>query len=79
MQERNPRFERRGLRDESKIAGFLHRVRRQQRESGHTRGHDVAVIAKNGKRMRRNRARRDVDHARCKFTCDLKHVWDHQQ
>ena len=64
MQERNPRFERRGLRDESEIAGFLHGVGRQQRESSRSRGHDVAVIAKNGKGVRRDRACRDVDHAR---------------
>ena len=49
------------------------------RPAGRAAGHDVAVIAENRKRLRGQRARRDVKHRRRQFAGDLVHVRDHQQ
>ena len=79
MQKRNARFERGGVRDERKILRFLHGGRAEHRPAGRARRHHVAVIAEDGKRLRRQRARRDVKHRRRQFAGNLVHVRDHQQ
>ena len=79
VHEGNPRFERRRLRDQSEVHYFLHRVGSQQPESRLTHGHDVLVIAENRERMRRDGARRYVDHGRSQLARDLVHVGNHQQ
>ena len=60
MQEGNARFERRRLRDQRKVHHFLNRIREQHAPAGRARGHDVAVIAKDRKRVRGDRAGGDV-------------------
>ncbi len=58
---------------------FLYRIGRQQCEAGLAGGHRILVIAKNRQRLRRDRARGDVDHRRRQFARNLVHVGDHQQ
>ncbi len=78
MHERHPRFERRRLRDQRHVVGFLHRVRRQHGKAGGTHGHDIGMIAENRKRLGRDRTRRHVKDRGGKLAGDLEHVGDHQ-
>src|ERR1039458_4913378 len=48
MQEGNARLQRRGMRDQRQVYRLLHRVRREQGESGLASGHGIGVIAKDG-------------------------------
>ena len=79
VQEGNPRFQGRCLRDERKIGGFLNRIGSKHRKTGGARGHYVAVIAKNRKCMRGHRTGRNMNHGGSEFPCDLVHIGDHQE
>ena len=79
MQKRNARLERGGVCNQREILRFLHRSRAEHRPTGRPRRHDIAVIAKDGKRLRGERTRRDVKNRRSQFARDLVHVRDHQE
>ena len=79
MQKRNARLQRGGMRDEREILRFLHGSRAEHRPTGRARRHDIAVIAEDRKRLRGQRARRDVKDRRRQFAGDLVHVRDHQE
>ena len=51
MQEGNARFQRRGVRDQRQVHGFLYRVGRQQGKSGGADGHGVLVVAEDRQRL----------------------------
>ncbi len=61
------------------IRRLLHRRRAQHRPAGRACRHHIAVIAKDGKPLRRQRPRRDVKHHRRQFAGDFVHVRNHQQ
>ncbi|KAF5042640.1 hypothetical protein DSECCO2_510510 [anaerobic digester metagenome] len=63
----------------SEIHDFLRRGRGEEREARIAHAHSVAVVAKDGERVSGERARGNVQHARQHLTCDLIHIWDHQQ
>ncbi len=79
MQERHPRAQCGGMRDGGHVGCLLHVVAGQQCKSGLAHGHNVTVVAKDGQRMRRQRARGHVHHERRLFTGDFVHVRNHQQ
>ena len=79
MQEGNPGFERRRLGDEREIARFLDGIRGQHGKTRRARRHDVTVVAEDGKRVRSQSARSDVNDRRGQLTRDLIHVGNHQQ
>ena len=79
MQERNARLQRRGLRDQRRIVGLLHRSGRQHGKARGTRRHHIRVVAEDRQRLRRQRARRNVKHRRRQLARDLEHVGQHQQ
>ena len=79
VHERNPRPQRRGLRDQCKVVGLLHRGRGEQRETRLADGHHVGVVAEDRQPLRRERAGGDVEHRRRQLAGDLVHVRDHQQ
>ena len=79
MQEGNARLQGGGVRDQRQVHRLLHRVRRQQGESGLASGHGVLVIAENGQRLRGDGARGNVNDRGRQFARDLVHVGDHQQ
>ena len=62
VQEGNARFQRRGVRHQRQVHGFLDRVGREQRKTGLAGGHHILVIAKDRQRLRRHGASRHVDH-----------------
>ena len=79
MEKRNPRLERGCVCNQGEILRFLHRSRAEHGPTGGPCRHDIAVIAKDGKRLRGERTRRDVKNGRSQFARDLVHVWDHQE
>ncbi len=79
MKKGNPGFERGRMRDQRKIHSLLHRVRTQHGPAGGTTKHHVTVIAKDGKRVGRQRAGRNVKGCRGQFARNLIHVRNHQQ
>ena len=79
MQERHAGFQRDEVRHARQVHHLLHRRGRQHGETGLPGGHDVLVVAENGERLRRQRPRRDVEHARKQLTRDLVHIGNHQQ
>ena len=79
VHERNPRLERRGLRDQREVVGLLHRGRGEQREARLADGHHVGVVAEDRQPLRRERAGGHVQHRRRQLAGDLVHVRDHQQ
>ena len=78
MQERDARLERRGLRDQRRVVRLLHRAGGQQRKAGRARRHHVGMVAEDRQRLRRERARRDVEDRRGQLAGDLEHVGQHQ-
>jgi hypothetical protein len=52
MQERNARFQRRGLGEQREIVCLLDGIGSEHRKTRRARGHQVAVISKNGKGVR---------------------------
>jgi hypothetical protein len=79
VKERHPRGEGRGMGHASQVLRLLHRAGGKHGKAGGAAGHHVGMIAKNGKRVRRQRPRRHVHAEREQFPGDLIHVWDHQQ
>ena len=79
MHERNPRAQRGRLRDEREIRRLLHAGRAEHGPAGRAAGHDVAVIAENGKRVRGDSAGGHVKDRRQQFAGDLEHIGNHQQ
>ncbi len=67
------------MRDHGKILRFLHGSGTEHGPAGGARRHHVAVIAKDGKRLRRDRTRRDMKNGRRQLARDLVHVGDHEQ
>ena len=78
MQERDARCERRGLRDQRRVVRLLHRAGREQGEPRRARRHHVGMVAEDRQRLRRERARRDVEDGRRQLAGDLEHVGQHQ-
>ena len=64
VQKGNARFQRGGLRNQRKVHGFLNGVGGQHCPSGGAGSHHVAVIAKDGERLRGQGARRDMEDGR---------------
>ena len=62
MDERQPRFQGRGMGDQRHVVGFLHRVGGQQAEAGRPHRHHILMIAENGQALGRQRASGDVEH-----------------
>ena len=79
VQERDPRSQRRGVRDEREVVGFLHRGGAQQGEAGLAYLHHVRVVSEDRERLGGQRTGRDVEHHRGQLAGDLVHVGDHQQ
>jgi len=79
MHERNPRTQRGRLRDERKINGLLHTGRAEHAPASRAAGHDVAVIAEDGKAVGGDGAGGDMKDGRLKFAGDFEHVGNHQQ
>ena len=79
MQKRDPRLQGCGVGDHREIARFLHGAGTEHGKSSRARGHYVAVIAKNGERVRGNGSRGHVDHRGRQFSGDLVHIWNHQK
>ena len=79
VQERHAGFDGAQMGDKSHIHGFLHAVGGEHRETGLAAGHNVAVIAKDGQRVRGQRAGGNMEDAGKQFAGDLVHVGDHQQ
>ncbi len=77
MHEGDARFERRDVRDERHVAGFLHGVRREHRITRRPAGHHVRVVAEDRERVRGDGARRDVNDVGGELACDLEQVGDH--
>jgi hypothetical protein len=79
MDERQARAQGGGLGNEREIHRLLHGGRAEHRPAGRAAGHDVAVVAEDGKRMGGHRAGGDVKDRRQQFARDLEHVGNHQQ
>ena len=77
--ERHAGLERRGVRDQPKVADLLDAVRGEQPEAGLTDRHHVAVVAEDRQRLACQRAGRDVKDRGRQFAGDLVHRGDHQQ
>ena len=79
VKERDPSPQRGGMRDEREVMRLLHRPGREHRPAGRSRVHDVAVVAEDRERVRRDRPGCDMDDRRRQLTRDLEHVGDHQE
>ena len=79
MQERHARRERRHVRNHRHVLRLLHTRGGKQREARRARTHHIAVIAEDRQRVRRERARGDVEHRRRQLAGDLEHVGQLQQ
>jgi len=79
VQERNARFETRGMSNRRKVVRLLHGVRAQQGEASLTTRHDVGMIAKDRQRVCRQCARGDVHCEGRQLAGDPVHVRDHQE
>ncbi|OQC55923.1 MAG: hypothetical protein BWX54_01657 [Verrucomicrobia bacterium ADurb.Bin018] len=79
MQERHPSLQRGGLGNQGGVEHFLHAIGGQHGPADLPAGHHVLMVAKNGQRRGRQRARRNVEHGRGQLTRDLIHIGDHQQ
>ena len=79
VHERNPGCQGGFLGDKGEVHDFLHRVGAEHGEAGLADGHDVTVIAKNGKTLAGQGAGGDVEDRTCQFAGDLVHIGDHQQ
>ena len=67
------------VRDQREVHDFLHGSGGQHRKAGLAAAHDVAVVAEDGQRMRRQCARAHMEHAGQQLARDLVHVRDHEQ
>ena len=79
VQERQVGAQRRGVRDQGQVVGFLYRGGGQHRPARHAGRHDVAVIAEDRECVRGQGASRHVHDRRRLFAGDLEHVGDHEQ
>ena len=79
MQERDPRLQRRSLRNQPQVHDFLDGVREKHAPASAARRHHVAMVAEDRQRMRGNRTSRDMKHGACQFTGNLEQVGNHQQ
>jgi len=76
VQERNPALQRRCLRDQGEVHRFLHARRTEHGKPRRARQHHVAMVAKDGQRVRRERACGDMEHGGRQFPRDLQHIGD---
>jgi hypothetical protein len=74
MDEGDTRLERRRLGDQRVVMGFLRRSRGEEREAGGPRCHHIGMVAKDRKRLRRERAGGNVKHRRRQLARDLVHT-----
>ena len=79
VHKRHLRLKGGGMRHERHVAAFLDAGRAEEGKARLAAGHDVAVVAENGKALHRQRARRHMEDGRREFARDLVHVRDHQQ
>ena len=79
VDERDPRFERRRVRDRREVVRLLDRRGAEHREPGGPAGHDVRVIAEDGQGVGRDGARRDVHRERGQLSGDFEQVGNHQE
>ena len=79
VEERHARFERHDVRHARQIHHLLHRRGSQHGETGLARGHHVLMVAEDRQRLRGQRTRRDVEHARQQLARNLVHIGNHQQ
>ena len=76
VQKRHSPLNRRKMRDTAQIHHLLHAVACEHRKAALATGIDVLMIAENGERLRRKRARRDMNDARKHLARDLIHIWN---
>lgn len=67
------------MRDQREILRFLHGARGEHRETRGPNGHDIAVIAEDGQRVRGDGSRGNMKDGRRQLAGNLEHVRDHQQ
>jgi hypothetical protein len=79
VEKRDARPERRRVGDRGEVLRLLHRARAEHGEAGAAAGHHVRVVAEDRERVRRDRARRDVQAERRQLAGDLEQVRDHEQ
>ena len=79
VQERHPPLDRRQMRHRGQVHDLLRIALRQHREPRLAARIHITVVAEDVQRLRRHRARRDVEHAREPLAGDLVHVRNHQQ
>ena len=79
MDERDARFEGRGLGDQGEIVRFLDRAGGELGEPGRPHRHDVGMVAEDREALGGKRARGDVEHRGRQLARDLEHVGDHQE
>ena len=79
VEERNARLQRGDVRHQGQVGSLLHGARRQHGVSRGAAGHHVRVVAEDGQRMGRHRARGHMNDVAGQLPSDLVHVGDHQQ
>ena len=79
MQEGNATLQSCGLRDQCKVHHFLDRIREQHSPARRSRGHYIAVIAKDRKRVGGDCARGDMKYGAGLLAGNLEHVGNHQK
>ena len=79
MDERDASGQGRGLAKQRHVLRFLGRAGAQHGHACLPAGHDVALIAEDGKGVGGDRARRDMHTERSELAGDLVQIWDHQQ
>ncbi len=79
MAKRHAGIDGRQMGHQGQIHAFLHGGGGQEGETGLTAGHDVLVIAEDGKRVGGQSASRNMEDAGQQFAGYLVHVGDHQQ
>ena len=79
VDERNSALDGREVRDGAEVHDLLLVGFRHHRKARLTAGVDVGMIAEDVEGVRRDAARRDVDHAGEQFARDLVHIRDHQK
>src|SRR4029434_2478870 len=72
MKKRNARLERRDVGNQRKVLGLLHTACAEHGPAGRACRHDVAVIAKDGDRLHRDRTGSDMKGGWGKFSGDLE-------
>ena len=79
VQERDAALDGGQMRHGGQIHNFLHIALGEHGKTGLAAGHNVGLITEDGQRVRRERARRHMEHGREQFAGHLVHIRDHEQ